>query len=114
MEGLNTGMLDPSHASASSLPHTPNINRAGMPLHPPAPSTTPTYAGTYNVPQGHEKPKCKCGEEAKLLASNSDDNPGRMYWKCRDRRCNTFLWEDLLICTTCIKKGHSAFCCKRQ
>ncbi|KAJ1419528.1 Zinc finger, GRF-type [Sesbania bispinosa] len=41
---------------------------------------------------------CGCGEEVCLLRSNSDKNPGRFFWRCRnwdkEMTCNYFRWAD--------------------
>ncbi|KAJ1391738.1 Zinc finger, GRF-type [Sesbania bispinosa] len=41
---------------------------------------------------------CRCGDEVKLLKSNSSRNPGRMFWRCpnwdKELTCNYFRWAD--------------------
>ncbi|GHJ84255.1 hypothetical protein NliqN6_0657 [Naganishia liquefaciens] len=57
----------------------------------PAPSVRP-----------REKPRCKCGHAAKRLTSQSEKNPGRVFYQCYRGRddvtnCKFFLWEDMII-----------------
>ena len=41
-------------------------------------------------------PHCDCGESAEKKTSHSASNPGRAYWRCRNRygRCDFFEWCD--------------------
>ena len=41
-------------------------------------------------------PHCDCGESAEKKTSQSASNPGRAYWRCRNRygRCDFFEWCD--------------------
>ncbi|KAL6971924.1 hypothetical protein U1Q18_052791 [Sarracenia purpurea var. burkii] len=36
--------------------------------------------------------RCKCGKKAAVCISESETNPGRLYFKCRDSCCNFFAW----------------------
>ena len=39
--------------------------------------------------------KCYCRKSAVLTLSNSDKNPGRLYFKCPKRECRFFQWADV-------------------
>ncbi|CAK9139623.1 unnamed protein product [Ilex paraguariensis] len=36
--------------------------------------------------------RCRCGLRAALKVSESEHNPGRLYYNCPDSRCNFFVW----------------------
>ncbi|KAJ1438727.1 Zinc finger, GRF-type [Sesbania bispinosa] len=42
--------------------------------------------------------RCDCGKEVVLLTSKTHDNPGRLFWRCRNwaarDTCNYFQWVD--------------------
>ena len=40
---------------------------------------------------------CYCEREVLLIMSNSENNPGRLYFRCRQKgdKCNFFQWADL-------------------
>ena len=46
--------------------------------------------------QSQVKATCKCGQEAELLTVKKEGpRKGKRFWKCAQRQCDFFLWEQL-------------------
>ncbi|GMP93169.1 hypothetical protein CsSME_00043119 [Camellia sinensis var. sinensis] len=39
-----------------------------------------------------ENKRCKCGKKAGVYISESEKNPGKMYFKCANKDCDYFAW----------------------
>ncbi|KAK4417213.1 hypothetical protein Salat_2546900 [Sesamum alatum] len=55
---------------------------------------------------GSSNVSCKCGKQARLKCSWTNENPGRRFYSCEDYKkirhgrhgCDFFLWEDPPVC----------------
>ncbi|GMP68621.1 hypothetical protein CsSME_00028175 [Camellia sinensis var. sinensis] len=46
-----------------------------------------------NIDAGYlQNRRCNCGKQAAVFISESEKNPGRLYFKCADRMCEYFGW----------------------
>ncbi|CAL5392434.1 unnamed protein product [Camellia sinensis] len=52
------------------------------------------YTSTSSSNDGRlfENRRCKCEKKAAVKISNSVKNPGRLYFKCADGKCDFFAW----------------------
>ncbi|GER57590.1 GRF zinc finger containing protein [Striga asiatica] len=60
-------------------------------------ATSSTNSGASNGSATHTQVRCYCPDEADLLISQIDANPGRRYFRCPRRKfkdCKFFLWCD--------------------
>ncbi|GER55754.1 GRF zinc finger containing protein [Striga asiatica] len=60
-------------------------------------ATSSTNSGASNGSATHTQVRCYCPDEAILLISQTDANPGRRYFRCPNRKfkdCKFFLWCD--------------------
>ncbi|GMP74706.1 hypothetical protein CsSME_00032051 [Camellia sinensis var. sinensis] len=39
-----------------------------------------------------ENKRCKCGKKAGVYISESEKNPGKLYFKCANKACDYFAW----------------------
>ncbi|KAJ1418266.1 Zinc finger, GRF-type [Sesbania bispinosa] len=62
----------------------------------------------------HPVPRlCKCGEQLLLLTSKTSNNPGRVFWRCRNwarkNSCNFFRWADEELSQEAAQEGCTYF-----